>query len=503
MFFLILALLRAPRPFEPHAYYVSHCPKAAGASFVRDLLHVSSELRKCGRVSMCFGEHLAKSGTTLDVLRRSPWASSPLACNFATCEMQLMPSLARAGLHLVRDAPAVRVLLMLRSPRAHVVSHYAHVHRGLTAPPLATWLREMRASIGTNSTGWHPYNMQVAHMTGAPTAEGMGYGWLAPHALQRAKASVDLAFHVGVVEQYVASFCLAAWRIAPRAPLLGTFCSCDAGGGKLNHLDHGANTARLVPSLGEAELSLIDELTREDQQLYAYARARFFADVGSSPLPRCLLSADDPEPIPPLAPPATAVEGTLALAPSDGATCRPTLPTVVILGCQKCATSSLHTSLVANFGLIGAQLPDHAGGGGAEPVWAIPGKPPRRAGARLKETHFFDTPKLYARGAEAYASLFPRACGGGGGAQLVALDSTPSYLSDPAVPGRMRAFFAQHSSDGSTGHLRLIAVVRDPTERLRSAFNMMARNRNKHNRSERSQDIDRWALSLLVHARRC
>jgi hypothetical protein len=286
---------------EPHAYYYSHCPKAAGASFIRDLLRKSSELRKCGRVNMCWGVHLAEPDTTLDVLRRSPWASSPRACNFATCEMQLRPSLARAGLTL--GTPAVRLLLMLRSPQAHVVSQYAHSNRRLTADvrlPLTSWLREKRASVGTNSTGWHPYNMQVAHITGAPTAGGKGFGWLAPDALQRAKATVDLAFHVGVVEQYIASFCLAAWRIAPRAPRLGTFCSCDAGRGKLNHLDHGTNTSAVRAR--KEDLQLIDELTREDQQLYAYARVRFFADVGSSPLPRCLLSAADPEPIPPLAP---------------------------------------------------------------------------------------------------------------------------------------------------------------------------------------------------------
>jgi hypothetical protein len=367
----------------------------------------------------------------------------------------------------------------------------------------------MRASIGTNSTGWHPYNMQVVHITGAPTAEGMNYGSLAPDALKRAKASVDLAFHVGVVEQYAASLCLAAWRITPRAPRLGTFCSCDAVGGKLNHLDHGANTHAIVPSLGEEELVLIHELTRKDQQLYAYARARFFADVGSSPLPRCLLSAGDPEPIPPFAlPRAAGVEGVLALAPSDGASCRPTLPTVLILGSQKCATTSLHTSLVANFGLAEAHVPDHAGGANGGPGWVIPRnkrKPKlKTAGARMKGIHFFDTSELYARGAEAYAGLFPRSCGGGGGgAPLVGIDSTPSYLTDPAVPGRMRAFFAQHASDSSTRHLRLVAVVRDPTERLRSAYDMMARSRKKHNSSNTNWNIDKWALSLLLSARRC
>jgi hypothetical protein len=66
----------------------------------------------------------------------------------------------------------------------------------------------------------------------------------------------------------------------------------------------------------------------------------------------------------------------------------------------------------------------------------------------------------------------------------------------------MHVFFAQHASDGSTRQLRLVAVVRDPTERLRSANDMMARNRIAQNRTT-SQETDVWAFSLLLRTRCC
>jgi hypothetical protein len=298
-----LALLNAVPAFEPHAYYFSHCPKTGGASFFHDILRVAGGgrrgLRACGIVGSCYGAYLMTSNTSLDELRRSPWASSPLACNFATCELELVPALARAGLHPHLGTSAVRVLLMLRSPHAHVVSQFGHMRHYSplpvdARPPLATFLRAWIARNGTDGLGWDPYNMQVRHLT-------MGHDErLLPNMLQSAKASVDVAFHVGVVEHYAASLCMAVSRINPRAPLLSTICVCGAGGGRLTHIDHGTKSHAVAPSLSEEEISLLDKLTSEDQPLYAHARARFFADLSWSPLPRCLLSAADPQPIPQL-----------------------------------------------------------------------------------------------------------------------------------------------------------------------------------------------------------
>jgi hypothetical protein len=103
------------------------------------------------------------------------------------------------------------------------------------------------------------------------------------------------------------------------------------------------------------------------------------------------------------------------------------LPRAVIIGGQKCGTSSLHSYLV--------QQPD---------VIA-----PLR-----KEVHYFDL--NYGRGEAWYRANFGRV-----GEPGINIDSSPYYLFHPSVPLRMRALLPD---------ARLIVLLRDPVRRAYSHY---------------------------------
>lgn len=103
------------------------------------------------------------------------------------------------------------------------------------------------------------------------------------------------------------------------------------------------------------------------------------------------------------------------------------LPTAVILGAQKCGTTSLHGYLVQHSGVI----------------------PPLR-----KEVHYFDL--NYPRGEAWYRAHFGRADEAG-----LNLDASPYYLFHPAVPARLHALLPD---------AKLIVLLRDPVRRAYSHY---------------------------------
>jgi hypothetical protein len=103
------------------------------------------------------------------------------------------------------------------------------------------------------------------------------------------------------------------------------------------------------------------------------------------------------------------------------------LPGAVILGAQKCGTSSLHNYLTQHPGVIA----------------------PLR-----KEVHYFDV--NYARGEAWYRGHFGRQ-----GEPGLNLDSSPYYLFHPAVPARMHELLPD---------ARLIVLLRDPARRAYSHY---------------------------------
>jgi hypothetical protein len=103
------------------------------------------------------------------------------------------------------------------------------------------------------------------------------------------------------------------------------------------------------------------------------------------------------------------------------------LPDAVIIGAQKCGTSSLQGYLVQHPGVVS----------------------PLR-----KEVHFFDL--NYGRGAAWYRAHFGRE-----GEAGINLDASPYYLFHPAVPARMHALLPA---------AKLVVLLRDPVRRAYSHY---------------------------------
>lgn len=109
-------------------------------------------------------------------------------------------------------------------------------------------------------------------------------------------------------------------------------------------------------------------------------------------------------------------------------------PNFLVIGAQRCGTTLIHRLLEAH------------------PEVYVP--------RHRKEVHFFDD--HYDRGEGWYRGFFPYDRDG-----LTAIgEVSPSYLADPRVPDRIRAF---------DPHLRLIVLLRDPIERLWSAYHHLQR----------------------------
>jgi hypothetical protein len=125
------------------------------------------------------------------------------------------------------------------------------------------------------------------------------------------------------------------------------------------------------------------------------------------------------------------------------------LPSFMIIGAQRAGTTSLFDYL--------SRHPDVAEpyGGEESVAWS-------------KELHFFDDKSW--RGLDWYRSFFPtvaaRRVARLRGRDLVAGEATPYYLFHPAVPARVAAALPE---------VKLIALLRDPTERAYSHYQLMRR----------------------------
>jgi hypothetical protein len=107
------------------------------------------------------------------------------------------------------------------------------------------------------------------------------------------------------------------------------------------------------------------------------------------------------------------------------------LPSFIVIGAQKCGTTSLHDYLAQH---------------------------PAIVPSRVKEVQYFDVPSRYAWGPDWYRSQFPLSSTR---RPTLAFESTPNYLFHRDVPARM----AQLVPD-----VRLIALVRHPGVRAVSGY---------------------------------
>lgn len=118
------------------------------------------------------------------------------------------------------------------------------------------------------------------------------------------------------------------------------------------------------------------------------------------------------------------------------------LPDALIIGGQKCGTSSLFSYLTANPSIVGGER---------------------------KEIHFFD--RFYARGPAWYRAQFPRRrelseLESRTGARPVVCEATPDYIANPLIPSRVH---------GLLPDAKLIALLRDPVSRAISHYHHSVR----------------------------
>lgn len=110
------------------------------------------------------------------------------------------------------------------------------------------------------------------------------------------------------------------------------------------------------------------------------------------------------------------------------------LPTFVIIGAQKAATTTL---------------------------WHVLGRHPSIYVCGIKETDFFIAERSWPRGIGWYESLFPESEAAG----AVAIgEASPNYTMFPAYPG------VPERMAGVIGSAKLIYLLRDPVERMRSSY---------------------------------
>mmetsp|Transcript_19565 Transcript_19565/g.52763 ORF Transcript_19565/g.52763 Transcript_19565/m.52763 type:complete len:441 (+) Transcript_19565:67-1389(+) len=158
------------------------------------------------------------------------------------------------------------------------------------------------------------------------------------------------------------------------------------------------------------------------------------------------------------------------------------LPLVIIPGAQKCATTSLFWTLRDYYVRSGFVVPKH------------------------KELHFFDykmrscyrpsfSSEEHKRCLGAYSNKFPKY--DRKLAQL-AMDATPAYMRMQYVFEILRGFYAGHA-----GLLNFIVCVRNPTNRMRSSFEMKADRSLMRNDTVPPISIDQWARAELDSACAC
>ena len=146
-------------------------------------------------------------------------------------------------------------------------------------------------------------------------------------------------------------------------------------------------------------------------------------------------------------------------------------PAVFVLGCGKCATTTLHALLVRHRAVL-------AGCG-----W------PDESGIEGKEQHFFDdgapssishaSPHRSYRGVGRYLCHFPRRRNPAAPEEerFVSVDATPDYLPSWRAPLRLKRAWAalragggalpwQSGRAGGQGQPRFVIVLRDPSDRL-------------------------------------
>lgn len=122
-------------------------------------------------------------------------------------------------------------------------------------------------------------------------------------------------------------------------------------------------------------------------------------------------------------------------------------PTVLLIGAQKCGSTSLWSDMQEH---VQGTVMARAMHGSEEHYYN-------------KEQHFFDKEERFRKGLAFYVQHYPTCSAARH--PLYAMDATPEYLRVPGIAARVHATYIGH-----TRALRIILIVRNPTDRLRSWF---------------------------------
>lgn len=123
------------------------------------------------------------------------------------------------------------------------------------------------------------------------------------------------------------------------------------------------------------------------------------------------------------------------------------LPSVFILGAQKCASSSLWEDMVEHFHLAPAKALISEG----------------EEEYNRKEPHFFESDANFEKGSEWYTRHFPHCNDLPGNTRTV--DGTPNYMSSPDAAKRIKGIYQDRSQD-----LHFVVIVRDPAKRMEAGY---------------------------------
>lgn len=123
------------------------------------------------------------------------------------------------------------------------------------------------------------------------------------------------------------------------------------------------------------------------------------------------------------------------------------LPSVFVLGGQKCGSSSLWQDMVDHFQLSPAK------------ALLLEGEQEYNK----KEPHFFESDANFEKGSEWYMRHFPHCKDHSGGTKT--LDGTPNYMSSPDAARRMKSVYQDRSQD-----LHFVVIIRDPAKRMEAGY---------------------------------
>lgn len=267
----------ASLPFQqqrPHHAWIGHptwgfvhCPKAAGTSFLRQLIYP-------------FGAPLLPEGDGL---------VDGEVCH-AEMELQLKQhEVAPASQHYAT---------LFREPRAHVYSQYlecidssvgkeilkANAERHISNDifrDVTSWLTHFSAEMNTSFDGgcYNPVNMQARIFE---CSNGLRHGLSGkdrPLPIDVLYQHVERYKFVGIVERYQESVCLFAFLASGSLP---KYCDCEDHAKWMTlpvmHEAHGVR-GHDVQDLSEFDLKMIDALTEKDAMIWQAAVQRFISDI--------------------------------------------------------------------------------------------------------------------------------------------------------------------------------------------------------------------------------